>query len=76
MVNRKETTWCTLCGARFTHAEVDGADCCPKCGDKGIPCDPNDDVLVLVNWHELRILGIWAGEFCAGMSDAEPWRRW
>ena len=60
MTERKETTWCTMCGARFTHAEIDGAQACPKCGDKGIPCDPNLDVSVRVNWHELRILGIWA----------------
>ena len=72
MVERKETTWCTLCGARFTHAEVDGAECCPKCGDKGLPCDPNDDVMVLVNWHELRILGIWAENFAQACQTRNP----
>lgn len=64
MVDRKETTWCTLCGARFADDEIQGATACPKCGDKGIPCDPNNDVSIRVNWHELRILGIWA-EFWA-----------
>lgn len=72
MVDRKETTWCTLCGARFTHAEVDGHHCCPKCGSEGVPCDPNEDVKVAINWHELRILGIWAENHAQQCDKADP----
>jgi hypothetical protein len=72
MIERKETTWCTLCGARFTHAEIDGALACPKCGDTGNPCDPNEDVSVTVNWHELRILGIWAENFANACQTRNP----
>ena len=60
---RVATTWCTLCGARFTDDELKGAVCCPKCGDKGVPCDTALDLFVRVNWHELRVLGIWAENY-------------
>ena len=72
MTERRETTWCTLCGARFTHAEVDGASCCPKCGDEGLPCDPNEDMAVRINWHELRILGIWAENWAQHCQKRNP----
>ena len=42
---------------------------CPKCGTKSIPCDPAQDVMVKINWHELRILSIWA-EFWANQNEA------
>lgn len=56
------TAWCTLCGARFTHDELEkhGEPSCPKCGYDGYPCTPAQDVKVILNWHELRILTIWA----------------
>ena len=72
MVDRKETTWCTLCGARFTHAEIDGATACPKCGNAGIPCDANEDMTVVINWHELRILGIWAENWAQHCQKLAP----
>ena len=58
---------CTIC----SH-EVDGTEdltCCPKCGTKSLPCDPAQDLTVKINWHELRILCIWA-EFWANQSEA------
>lgn len=33
---------------------------CPKCGDKGTSLNPKEDVNIKVNWHELRILTLWA----------------
>ncbi|TAK10594.1 MAG: hypothetical protein EPO32_14785 [Anaerolineae bacterium] len=30
-----------------------------------MPCDPAADFLIEVNWHELRILGIWASNWAA-----------
>ena len=65
MTERKETIWCTLCGARFTNAEIDGYYVCPKCENPGVPCDTNEDVSVRVNWHELRVLGIWAENYAS-----------
>jgi len=52
--------WCTTCGARFTKEEVAKVSGCPKCKTTSIPCDPAQDYKIEINWHELRLLGIWA----------------
>lgn len=75
MTERKETMWCTICGARFTDAEIKGWGC-PKCGNKGVPCGTTGDVKVEVNWHELHILTCWAerwAEHCKpnGVEDTD-----
>jgi hypothetical protein len=57
---RKETTWCLDCGGRFTAEEAQGAFACPKCQSRGVPCSTEEDLTVEINWHELRVLGIWA----------------
>ena len=44
---------------------------CPKCGTTSIPCDSSLDVTVKINWHELRILAIWA-EFHANAAASAP----
>lgn len=52
---------CTLCDYEVSQEVLDkGLNCCPGCGATGIPCDPANDVHIKINWHELRILGIWA----------------
>lgn len=51
---------CIVCASEFSEAETVGADACPSCGRTGVPAAISDDVTVRVNWHELRILGIWA----------------
>ena len=55
-----KTTRCTTCEAEFTDAELKDAFACPSCGSEGIPCSIAQDVTVKINWHELRILTIWA----------------
>lgn len=70
MNSRVEVQWCTLCGKRFIEEEVAGAMSCPACGSTGIPCAVSDDVMVAVNWHELRILGIWAENWAKRCDDA------
>jgi predicted nucleic acid-binding Zn-ribbon protein len=68
--NDKAVQWCTTCGARFTEEEVAGANCCPRCGCKGTPCSTERDYLLEINWHELRILGIWASNWAEQCDDA------
>lgn len=71
---RRETVWCTLCGARFTQEEIKGWGC-PKCGNEGAPCGTDQDVRVEINWHELRILTIWADNYaqrCAANAEHDP----
>ena len=51
---------CIKCNTEFSEIEVEDATACPACGDTGIPAAIKDDVTVKINWHELRILTIWA----------------
>lgn len=71
MTKRTEVQWCTRCGARFTKDEIVQASCCPKCKSVGILCDVSDDVSVYINWHELRILGIWASNYAATFDPSK-----
>ena len=67
--------WCTDCGARITRKESgEGLNCCPRCKSNGVPCDPANDLTVEVNWHELRILGIWASNWAAKVCDGDAER--
>ena len=50
--------FCTDCGHKVANFE--GLKACPACGSRGIPCDDANQVGVLVNWHELRLLTTWA----------------
>ena len=54
--------WCTLCGVHLTSEELEahGESSCPRCGYDGVPCSPDEDVSVDINWHEMRILTLWA----------------
>jgi hypothetical protein len=64
---RNEVMWCVDCGARFTQEEIKGWGC-PKCGSRGVPCGCDKDTSVEINWHELRILVIWAEQWARKAS--------
>lgn len=66
-----KTTRCIQCSAEFTAAELQGTWACPKCGTTSIPCAISQDVTITVNWHELRVLGIWAENYARSMGDSE-----
>lgn len=70
-----KTTRCTDCAAEFDDLELQGAHGCPACGTTSVPCAIREDVTVRVNWHELRILGIWASNYAAERLDGQPGRR-
>jgi len=55
-----KTIRCTACSAEFSDEEIAGCSACPTCSNPGIPCAIDQDVTVNINWHELRILGMWA----------------
>ena len=56
----KKTVRCSLCGKEFSDDELKDAIKCPNCGTMSLPCAISDDVEIKINWHELRILVIWA----------------
>ena len=54
---------CVICDAEFTEAEIDGCECCPKCGSANTPLSTDKDRTIRINEHELRILTIWAANW-------------
>lgn len=51
---------CVLCRSVFTKKQIENSNCCPKCGATGFPMSIKEDVEIHINWHELRILSLWA----------------
>jgi predicted nucleic acid-binding Zn-ribbon protein len=68
----EKTTRCTRCAAEFTDADIEAATACPSCGSTGVPCAIKNDVQVTVNWHELRILVMWAENYEAAIVASDP----
>lgn len=66
------TIRCTLCAAVFTDEQIKGATSCPNCSYRGIPMAIADDVTVDINWHELRILIMWAERWAQRNEDTDP----
>jgi hypothetical protein len=60
--------FCTDCGHEVTTFE--GLGGCPNCNTTGLPCAWRDQVTVTVNWHELRVLGIWAENYGRSISKS------
>jgi len=67
--NPAKTVRCTYCGTEFTDEELQNAHDCPTCHTTGIPCSIAEDVTIKINWHELRILGIWADNYAQSLHD-------
>lgn len=69
-----KTTRCTQCGSEFSDNEIEEKTACPECGSTGVPMAISEDVEVKINWHELRILSIWAenwGRQCDKQEEDE-----
>ena len=64
--------WCVDCGHRVSYRDSRGLSGCPSCGSTSIPCSAIDDVDLKVNWHELRILIIWAENWAAHCDGRDP----
>ena len=62
-----ESGFCTECG--FKVDSFKGLNGCPSCGDVGVPCTDKNQVQVSINWHELRILCMWAEHWQGQMKD-------
>lgn len=65
-----KTTRCTQCREEFTDEEVTSS-VCPSCGTSSVPMAIADDVQVQINWHELRILGMWAENWAVSHDNAQ-----
>lgn len=67
----EKTVRCSICGKEFTDEEIEGVECCPKCGTKTIPCAISEDVQIKINWHELRMLCIWAESWARHCDNSD-----
>ena len=63
---------CVDCRAKYSREQIRNVSACPACGSQGVPMSPTDDVQVKINWHELRILGMWAENWAAAHKDSSP----
>lgn len=63
---------CTNCRSEFTNRELEKADACPSCGCKGMPMNIAHDTTININWHELRILVIWAMNHAHAIKESVP----
>lgn len=71
MSEPKYVARCTRCNESFTEEQIANANCCPKCGSKGLPCDPADDLTIRINLHELHILFVWAENFAVSSDNTQ-----
>jgi len=62
---------CTLCYHELNFGQSGNVNCCPKCEDPGVPMSPDDGVTIDINWHELRILCIWAERWASDFIKNE-----
>lgn len=62
--------FCTACGWRVKR--LDGVKLCPQCGSTRAPCDDADQVVVSINWHELRVLCTWAESWAIRHIEKTP----
>lgn len=60
MTNEEKIARCIRCRTEFTARDLEGAAACPHCGSTSVPMSPKDDLSIKINWHELRVLSIWA----------------
>ena len=66
---------CIECRSEFTMEESSGKNACPKCGSTSLPMRISDDVDLKINWHELRIICIWASNFATEKFPDTPAER-
>lgn len=63
-----KTTRCVICRTEFTDEEIANASSCPFCKSEGIPMLISEDTQIRINWHELRILTIWASNYASNCN--------
>lgn len=69
-MNEVKSVRCTRCRKEFSEAECAAATSCPGCGTTGVPMSIDQDVTIRINWHELRILTIWATNWAGTFPDS------
>jgi len=60
---------CKDCDAEFDEKYVEDCNVCPSCGSVRPPLDVAHDILLPMNWYELRCLTIWASNWIDSRND-------
>jgi hypothetical protein len=63
---------CVQCRGRFSEQETTGKNCCPRCGNTGMPADARRVATVTFTEHEWRILCIWASNWAEQCDREKP----
>lgn len=73
-----KTVRCQDCEKEFTDEEIRGMIKCPSCESIRPPVSIAHDILLPINWHELRCLTIWATNWMDSSDDysTESTREW
>lgn len=60
---------CKDCDAEFEEKYVEDCNVCPSCWSVRPPLDSSQDILLPINWHELRCLTIWASNWIENQDE-------
>ncbi len=63
MIIENTTIRCTDCYSEFTESQIEGQTSCPNCNTPSLPMFIDRDTTIKINWHELRILTMWASNW-------------
>jgi hypothetical protein len=66
---KKYAAMCVIC--RHMVESTEGLTCCPQCGNKGVPADPNDKSTLTMTNHEWRILFMWASQWAGQCAKSD-----
>lgn len=72
-VQQAEDVYCPACSERFSmemlkKARMERA-CCPKCGSRASPLRVEFDVEVRLNWHQVRLIGLFLSKIREEVPD-------
>lgn len=68
----EKTVRCIVCRTEFTDKALVDCERCPVCGTESVPMAIADDVSIAINLHELRLLTIWASNWCEHFCKEIP----
>lgn len=70
---RRKVYRCVLCSFEISKrkAEKDKIKECPNCNTRNPPLDSELDIRLKINWHELRLLCMWAERYAVNLNKAE-----
>ena len=63
---------CVVCNMCFVQAHLENTYGCPNCGTIIKPAYIADDVMIVLNWRDARVLGNYAARWAQGFDQSDP----